>query len=705
MSSNRIDQSSHGSVTSLNNDDLQDVDLELNSKAVQKLQTAYSVSAQDILQQTRKLAQEAKANSRLRMNPVILAILMTEAAERFAFYGFRASLVLYFTQELDYDDNTAITLFAYATFVANFTPICGAILGDSFLGRFRTIVYFGFIYWIGLIVLTYAAFFSNTTAEQLETKRVITMIGLALICAGTGGIKPCVPIFGADQVTSKPDATDDSTRNKENSCDKRKDASNSSRSDDQDKVRTFFSFFSMCVNLGAVASFVIIPTVKGRFGFGVAFLFPTAFMCLAIIVFLSKRHSYVYREHNQNDTSLYTTFRLCLWLLHNNVWSYKFVSDWFPCLRPGPVPLPRLLPPTVEHPDHSEDGNSSVSSISVRSRSLSKDRLGHNESREREPWEDEMDSSERTETSQTNNETHMEGMDDLVSVRSLQTSDKYLAKELSDAARALNVIPVLAMLPCFWMMYDQQGSVWTLQASRMNLHDWMQPEQINVLNPIGLFVLIPIFDKWIYPFLERRGIDISPLRRIGWGMILVAVAFFISGCVEYVIDYRIENGLEPIIVAYQIPQIVLMTVAEIFISVTGLEFAYSVSPDRLKSFVMAAYLMTIAKGDFWGGLLYSTVFRDLNQALVLHIFAMMMLINLLCYGYVVRSWELRHGLVSWELFDKILETESQRTWNDGDNNNREAKKDETQATDDQPTEAQPKDKIMQGRGRLTRRPS
>ena len=192
----------------------------------------------------------------------------------------------------------------------------------------------------------------------------------------------------------------------------------------------------------------------------------------------------------------------------------------------------------------------------------------------------------------------------------------------------------------------------------MNLHGIMQPEQINVLNPVGLFVLIPVFDKVVYAALERRRIDISPLRRMGWGMILVSFAFFISGVVEYIIDYRIQNELSPISIFWQIPQICLMTVAEIFISVTGLEFAYSVSPDRLKSFVMAAYLMTIAKGDFWGAVLYSTIFKELNQAIVLHIFSFGMMFNLACYGYVVRSWELRHGLVSWDLFDKVLETES-----------------------------------------------
>jgi hypothetical protein len=211
------------------------------------------------------------------------------------------------------------------------------------------------------------------------------------------------------------------------------------------------------------------------------------------------------------------------------------------------------------------------------------------------------------------------------------------------------------------MLYDQQGSVFVLQASRMELLSIMQPEQINVLNPVGMLVLIPIFDRIVYPILEKHEIDMSPLRRIGWGMILAAIAFFMSGIVEYAIQYRMVHRMDPISVAYLIPQIGLMTIAEIFISVTGLEFAYRVSPNRLKSFVMASYLMTIAKGDFWGGILYTTVFRDLNQAIILHIFAMMMLCNLAVYGYVVRSWELCHGLVPLDLLDKVLETESQRS--------------------------------------------
>jgi hypothetical protein len=113
---------------------------------------------------------------------------------------------------------------------------------------------------------------------------------------------------------------------------------------------------------------------------------------------------------------------------------------------------------------------------------------------------------------------------------------------------------------------------------------------------------------------------------------------------------------------------------------------------------MAAYLSTIAKGDFWGAILYSTIFREVNQAVVLHIFATLMMINLAFYGYVVRSWELRHGVVSWSMFDKVLENESKKrtSWKSHHNqyfNGTMAKTVESEMKDDR----------SRGRGRWRRR--
>jgi dipeptide/tripeptide permease len=210
--------------------------------------------------------------------------------------------------------------------------------------------------------------------------------------------------------------------------------------------------------------------------------------------------------------------------------------------------------------------------------------------------------------------------------------------QLRDAAQALHVLPIMTLFPIFWMLYDQQDSVWTLQASRMALHG-LEPEQLNVVNPVEIMLFIPLFDRIIYPALEARGWNISHMRRMAGGMLLASLSFFISGLLESVIQHRDEQGIEQIHVFWQLPQLTILAVAEILLSVTGLEFAYASSPERMKAFLMALYLLTTAVGDFFGGVLYSSVFQALNKATVLHVCAGLMLCNLGLFCFVARWYE------------------------------------------------------------------
>jgi len=80
------------------------------------------------------------------LNPVVLSILVTETVERFAYYGFRAVLTLYFVQSLQYDEDSAIALYAYVTCLAYASPLIGATLADGPFGRYKTILWFGWTY-------------------------------------------------------------------------------------------------------------------------------------------------------------------------------------------------------------------------------------------------------------------------------------------------------------------------------------------------------------------------------------------------------------------------------------------------------------------------------------------------------------------------------------------------------------------------------
>jgi dipeptide/tripeptide permease len=549
----------------------------------------------------------ASTGSNSLLTPVIWCILVTETAERFAYFGFRAILVLYFTIELKFTDSQAIALFAYTTCLAYFSPLAGALLADGYLGRYKTILYFGLIYIVGLAILSFSALYQG----NLMHKRFFTFLGLFMVCLGTGGIKPCVSAFGADQVAASKQ-TDETPPTLSAFRDDESSAHNTPRSDgifkeerpidtremsiDDDhkteQVRAFFAYFYFCINVGAVASIAVVPIIRGHFGFGAAFLLACLFMITAMSLFFTKRREYVHHEPGQDGTSLLTTFRLCWWLFRQQVWSYQWVARTFPFWRPLADPLPQggrhALLPTIE--------------------------------------EDEAADSKEHES----DDDHDDG----------DSHNEILNQQLDDAAQALHVLPILAMFPVFWALYDQQGSVWTLQATRMDLNG-LQPEQMNLVNPLEIMAFIPIFDRLIYPAMQARGWDIAPLRRMSWGMLLTAVSFFVSGLVESGIQARETNGLDKLNVFWQLPQITILAVGEIFLSITGLEFAYASSPPRLKAFLMSLFLLSTAVGNLSSGILYSTVFADINRATVMHICAVLMLGNLGLFCVVSRWWERR----------------------------------------------------------------
>ena len=81
-------------------------------------------------------------------------------------YGsFPAVLSLYF-RFLGYSDSTATVLYHSFTSLCYFAPILGAILADSYFGKFKTIFYLSIIYVIGEVVLTLGAVGDTSEGNQ-----------------------------------------------------------------------------------------------------------------------------------------------------------------------------------------------------------------------------------------------------------------------------------------------------------------------------------------------------------------------------------------------------------------------------------------------------------------------------------------------------------------------------------------------------------
>lgn len=98
----------------------------------------------------------------------------------------------------------------------------------------------------------------------------------------------------------------------------------------------------------------------------------------------------------------------------------------------------------------------------------------------------------------------------------------------------MKVLVLLLPLPLYWALFDQQGSRWTFQATQMNGDIGfmnIKPDQMQVINPLLILILIPVFDCVIYPLLARVGIK-RPLQKMAVGGFLAALAFIISGLIE-----------------------------------------------------------------------------------------------------------------------------------------------------------------------------
>jgi len=114
--------------------------------------------------------------------------------------------------------------------------------------------------------------------------------------------------------------------------------------------------------------------------------------------------------------------------------------------------------------------------------------------------------------------------------------DKYEPSLVEDVKSVLRVLVIYLPIPIFWALYDQTGSRWTFQASRMNgavTSGWrIKPDQMQVVNPLLILFLLPLFDRLIYPGFARCNMLKKPLQRMTVGGIITAASFFISGFLE-----------------------------------------------------------------------------------------------------------------------------------------------------------------------------
>ncbi|XVE99660.1 hypothetical protein REPUB_Repub03eG0218800 [Reevesia pubescens] len=206
-----------------------------------------------------------------------LFIITIEFSERLSYFGIAANLILYLTNVLHQDLKTAAKNVNYWTGVTTIMPLAGAFLADAYLGRFTMILLSSLIYLMGLSLLTVSEFIPilkpcNVGMCQKSGKihEVFFFVALYFISLRTGGHKPCLESFGADQFD------DDHL-------------------EERKKKMSYFNWWNFALCCGHLLGVTVIVYVQDKVSWGVANLILTIVMAVTILTFYMGKIYYRYR--------------------------------------------------------------------------------------------------------------------------------------------------------------------------------------------------------------------------------------------------------------------------------------------------------------------------------------------------------------------------------------------------------------------------
>lgn len=363
------------------------------------------------------------------------------------------------------------------------------------------------------------------------------------------------------------------------------------------QIQLFFSLFYFSINLGSVISTIVTPILRTNGCFGFTDCYPLAFgvpgmlMIIATIMFALGKNLYHIVPPSQN--------------VFAKVCSCIFKAIIAKCTGTVPGNKVRLSEAAAQDKDLDDD--------------LEEDSRASSSSSPH--WLDVM-------------------------------KPLYGGEFVEDVKIFLRILLVLIPAPLFWTLFDQTASKWTQQASEMGMclgSLCIAPDLMQVFNSFFVLLLIPVFEKFIYPLLRRR-FAMTPLQRMGTGLILTVLSFVVAGFVQLQVNKGVfvEEPDNPdcktccqsncVNIFVQVPQYLILTAGEIFFSITGLEFAYSQAPVSLKSVCAAFWLLTVAFGNLIVIIIAGTDFFQ-NRAIEFFFYAGLLFLVFFLFLFLARRYK------------------------------------------------------------------
>ncbi|KAL5554161.1 hypothetical protein UlMin_041562 [Ulmus minor] len=481
-------------------------------------------------------------------------ILGTFFFERSAFYGISTNLANYFIEKLHEGNVSAARNVTTWKGTCYLTPLIGAILADTYWGRYWTIAGFASVYLVGICALTLSASLpalkpaectdsicpSATTAQY-----AVFFFGLYMIALGTGGIKPCIWPFGADQF----DDTDSRERVKKGS---------------------YFSWFYFSQNIGSIIASTLLVWIQDNVGWGIGFGIPAIFIGISIASLFLGTPLYRFQKAGGSPLS-----RICQVLVAS---FYKRKLD---------VPKDSIILFETRDKSSAIRGSRKLEH-SNELRCLDKAALV---------------SDTETESGDFSNPWR------LCTVTQVEEL-KILIRMIPIWATGIVFSAVYAQMST---LFVEQGKMMD-----RTLGSFIIPSaSLSFFNVISVVILVPVYDRVIVPIAKKytgqeRGF--SQLQRMGIGLFISVLCMSAAAILEIKrLQLACELGLVdvevavPLSILWQIPQYFLLGSAEVFTFIGQHEFFYEQAPDAMRSLCSALSLLTNSLGNYLSSLILTIV--------------------------------------------------------------------------------------------------